>query len=83
MPGEKPVLWKQAWTENQMDIQRRDQESNPGSSVHSTKEVPLSYLLQPNHLFTIACYRSWQNCTLYLKVIIGSKSMIEQRIIHS
>ncbi len=38
-------LRKQVWTGNQMDIQRRDRESNPGPVVHSAEEVPLLYLL--------------------------------------
>ncbi len=41
----KKNLWKQVWTGNQMDIQRRDRESNPGSVVHSMEEVPPHYLL--------------------------------------
>ncbi len=38
-------LRKQVWTRNQMDIQRRDRESNPGLVVHIAKEVPLRYLI--------------------------------------
>ena len=41
----KKNMRKQVWTGNQMDIQRRDRESNPGSVVHNAEEVPLRYLL--------------------------------------
>ena len=34
-------------SENQINIQRRDWESNLGSVVHSVEEVPLCYLLPP------------------------------------
>ena len=36
-------LWKQVWTENQMDIHHQDQESNAGPVVHSPWEVLLCY----------------------------------------
>ncbi len=38
-------LQKQVWIGNQMDIQCKYRESNPGSVAHSAEEVPLPYLL--------------------------------------
>ena len=36
-------MQKQVLTGNQMDVQRRDQESKAGSVVHSAEEVQLRY----------------------------------------
>ena len=60
----KKNLWKQVWTGNQMDIQRRDWELNPGSVVHSAGEVPLLYLLPHEKIKCISLFHRFQVCHL-------------------